>query len=731
VVALAGAGGALVLKSVRDAQSAEAAREHARRVAEAERGVGAALERAAALQAEGRRLVDTPAAWRNTLTAARAAAAAAEAFLAAGPATEDLHRQVREQREALDEDEKDCRMAMRLEDTRLLAAPVSFDSTSIVNMFNSAAVEEGYTAAFQEYGLEPGALGAAEAARRLAGRPIREQLLAGLAELAKVADFTEWLRRGPLHRPEQSSAGQWLREVVAAADPVYARCAQRLDGFAQQGDRAALGRYCQEVLAQESFRAWSPQRVDSLATSCDLAGDWEDAERLLQTTRDLHPADFWANFNLATILLPPTDSPRPRAAARYLQVAQVSRPDNAMVLFMLGAALFADGDFGEAVAAFRQALVLDPRLALAHAALGRVSLRLGRTADARASLGKAIELKPDFSEAWAALGEVHWEEDRPEEALAALRRAIALHHASFEAQFASLRKRIVDEIRAAGGEGAAGQVEDLMGRMVARWPDPAKDHCRLGEWLNWLGRVDEAADACREALRLKPDLAEAHYQLGDVLRRQGQFAASLDSFQKAHKLGGARPGWSLPSAQEVEYAQLYVAFERRLPAVLAGWDRPKNAAEKTWIAGVCDLKGRTAAAARFFAEALTTDPNLISQRYDAACAAARAGCGDGVDTGRLDGEARARLRRQALDWLRADLAALTQGLATGKPEDRAAIRKGLLRWQLDPNLDCVSGPAVLANLPADERAPWLIFWADVEALRGKAAAPLPPAGDGR
>ena len=47
-------------------------------------------------------------------------------------------------------------------------------------------------------------------------------------------------------------------------------------------------------------------------------------------------------------------------------------------------------------------------------------------------------------------------------------------------------------------------------------------------------------------------------------------------------------------------------------------------------------------------------------RYDAACSAALAAAGQGVDSANLDDQERTRLRKQALHWLRADLAAWTK-----------------------------------------------------------------------
>src|SRR5262249_30235312 len=68
------------------------------------------------------------------------------------------------------------------------------------------------------------------------------------------------------------------------------------------------------------------------------------------------------------------------------------------------------------------------------------------------------------------------------------------------------------------------------------------------------------------------------------------------------------------------------------------------------------------ARARWCAEVFTADPQVLAgppptPRYPAACAAAMAGCGQGRDAADLDEQTRVGFRRQALDWLRAELEA--------------------------------------------------------------------------
>jgi serine/threonine-protein kinase len=109
-------------------------------------------------------------------------------------------------------------------------------------------------------------------------------------------------------------------------------------------------------------------------------------------------------------------------------------------------------------------------------------------------------------------------------------------------------------------------------------------------------------------------------------------------------------------------------------------------------------------------------------RYNAACSAALAGCHQGEDATKLSESECARLRKQALDWLRADLAAWAKQVEGGKALDRTWMQQVLRHWQKDTDFDGVRDVAALAKLPEAERAEWQKLWADVAALLKKAEA---------
>jgi hypothetical protein len=139
-----------------------------------------------------------------------------------------------------------------------------------------------------------------------------------------------------------------------------------------------------------------------------------------------------------------------------------------------------------------------------------------------------------------------------------------------------------------------------------------------------------------------------------------------------------------------------------------------------------------AAAARFSAEAFAADPkqasNLQTQhRYRAACSAVLAAAGQGEDAAKLEA-AKAKLRRQALDWLNADLAVYARLLESGPPQARPFIARTLSHWKHNPDLAGVRDTAALAKLPDEEQKAFTLLWARVTPLLKKAETPAQEEG---
>jgi serine/threonine-protein kinase len=172
-----------------------------------------------------------------------------------------------------------------------------------------------------------------------------------------------------------------------------------------------------------------------------------------------------------------------------------------------------------------------------------------------------------------------------------------------------------------------------------------------------------------------------------------------------------------------------IALDEKLPAILAKKEQPADNAERLALAYFClEQKKLPVAALHFYQEAFAADAKLAedlgnSYRYNAACAAALAGCGQGNDTGSLDDQERARLRKQARDWLQADLALWTRRADSDQPKERAAVQRTLEHWQSDMDLAGIRDQAALEKLLEAERNDYQKLWADVAAVWKRAGEP--------
>jgi serine/threonine-protein kinase len=407
------------------------------------------------------------------------------------------------------------------------------------------------------------------------------------------------------------------------------------------------------------------------------------------------------------------------AVAAHKQALRL-KPDYAEAHTSLGLALAAQRKLVEAVAAHREALRFNADDAEAHTNLGNALRRQGKLVEAAAAHKEALRLKPDLFEAHAGLGAVLAEQEKLAEAVAAYKKALRLKPDSADAYTGlgvALRRQgnLVDS--------AAAHKEALRVK-----PDFAEAHSNLGAALAEQGKLVEAVTAFKEALRLKPDAAKVHANLAIVLNLQGKFHEALVSLRAAHALGSREPGWpTVGSVAQIRQFERMLELDSNLSAFLSDKRKPAGPNEQLALAFLCGRPAKRLymVSARFYADAFAVlddlaDNVLAGYRYHAACSAAQAGCGQGQDKPQPDDEMRTRLHRQALDWLRADLAAWAKQVETGKAQARAAAFRKLTLWREDPNLAGVRDPEELKRLPQEEREAWQKLWADVAALRQRA-----------
>jgi eukaryotic-like serine/threonine-protein kinase len=209
-------------------------------------------------------------------------------------------------------------------------------------------------------------------------------------------------------------------------------------------------------------------------------------------------------------------------------------------------------------------------------------------------------------------------------------------------------------------------------------------------------------------------IAMAQYRRGQEEEARKTFAAEILHFDWGMGYAFSRDQW----IWHVLRREAEVMIFPNLAAFLEGKHQPRDNTERFALLGVCRFKNRTRASARLYADAFAADPTLANdprshQRYNAALAAAQAGCGQGADAAALEETERAHWLKQTRKWLRADLAAWVR-LLDSNPAARGDAWKALTLWRVDAALACVRDPG--SKLAEDEQREYLAIWTEVATV---------------
>jgi tetratricopeptide (TPR) repeat protein len=540
---------------------------------------------------------------------------------------------------------------------------------------------------------------------------------------AAVAEYKEAMRLDPKFAGPHSGLGDVLRDKreYAAAIAEYKE-AMRLDPkFAmphhglgnlllQKKEYAAAIAACKEAMRLDP--KWALPH-NGLGLVLYAKKEYAAAIVEYKEAMRLDPKFASPHHNLGNVLRAKKDDAA--ASIEYKEAIRLD-PEFAEPHNGLGNVLNEKKEYEAAAAEYKEAIRLDPKLAMPHNNLGNVLRDKKEYEAAVVEYKEAIRLDPNLALPHNELGNVLYAKNAYAAAVDEYKQAMRL-----DPQWALPHGNLAN-VLAAKKEYAAAVAE--FKAAIRLDPNLALAHYGLGHVLYDKKEYDAAVAELKEALRLDPGDALAYANLGLTYRRLGRLSESVAAFGEAAKLMPKE----VRIQHDLHFSKRWLVLDRQLTAIRQGSAEPKTPAEAVGLAelAIQDFKREFSLAVRLFADAFAADAKLMAaNRYNAAAAAALAGCGQGKDADKLADKERARLRGQALDWLRADLVAWGQLL--DKETEKPAHAVEVLRyWLADADFAGVRGSEALAKLPESERADWQKLWNDVAELLKRAETKAGP-----
>jgi tetratricopeptide (TPR) repeat protein len=319
----------------------------------------------------------------------------------------------------------------------------------------------------------------------------------------------------------------------------------------QQGDHA---RAIELIVRAVALKPNVAEFHANLAEAYRARGQFDRAAGSCQAALSLRPDFPEAAANLGLAL---QGLGRSREAADQFRHALRLRPDFALVHNNLGKLLRESGRMSEALTHFERAVELDPTDALAHTNLGQILLESGRASaalhhnlgnvlrelqrfdEAKAAHGEALRLDPNLAKAHAFLGLCLRREGQFGEAAARFQHAIELDPAD------STFPEFLGDLHLELQEFAEAIVCYERALTLASSERPLL-HLSLGWALQETGRLEQAGEHFRTALKLQPRSPIVQNYLGGYHEERGEIAEAEAAYRRALQL---QPSFSLPLAR--------------------------------------------------------------------------------------------------------------------------------------------------------------------------------------
>jgi predicted O-linked N-acetylglucosamine transferase (SPINDLY family) len=195
--------------------------------------------------------------------------------------------------------------------------------------------------------------------------------------------------------------------------------------------------------------------------------------------------------------------------------------------FHLGLALSNLSHFEQAAEAYRKAVAIAPEHARSYCMLGNVLTALGRVDEGSQSYERSLELNPNNAEAANNLGSIRKAQKKLDQA-----ERLFLHALSLEPNHSDLHVLLFNLSQVYFDAGRSDLTLPILRQALTINPR-ADWYVQLVYALLATGDLAGAMDACRTALNLDPACSKAHYEIGNMLAREGRLEEAVACYEAA------------------------------------------------------------------------------------------------------------------------------------------------------------------------------------------------------
>ena len=348
-----------------------------------------------------------------------------------------------------------------------------------------------------------------------------------LLEQMPVTDLSSYL-----HDFADTAAAISALDLVISVDT----CVAHLAG--------ALGKPVWILLCFVPDWRWMLQREDSpwyptaRLFRQSTAGDWEGVldraalalrERIGHHPEALPPIETQTNiqlyqkqFNQGNIL---KSQGRFVEAIAYFKNALVLQPNSIEAATNLAVTLHQTGDLAEAATYYQRAIEIDPNCAQAQNNLGILLQDQDNIVDAVSCFQKAIALNPIYVKAFNNLGATLQQQGDLPTAIACFHQAISVNSNYVPA--------LINLGAAMQAKGQLAEAERLYERAIEAEPNNPQGHYHLGTLCLGAGKIEQAIYSLERAISLNQNYLEALTNLGSAFEQLGEVNRAVFCYTKA------------------------------------------------------------------------------------------------------------------------------------------------------------------------------------------------------